>query len=110
METQTAVSVGTWTGAYSGTFAAASTDATTVTLQGPVITPTPSPGSATLMILPGSAQTYYTQPITVGVMISGVTNLGGYEVALRFDPAQVTVTDVSQGSFLTTTGQLLSAT
>ena len=105
VETQTAVSVGTWTGAYSGTFAAASTDATTVTLQGPVITPTPSPGSATLMILPGSAQTYYTQPITVGVMISGVTNLGGYEVALRFDPAQVTVTDVSQGSFLTTTGR-----
>ncbi|MEO6061155.1 MAG: SdrD B-like domain-containing protein [Thermoflexales bacterium] len=105
VETQTAVSVGTWTGAYSGTFSAASSDVTTVTMTGPVITPTPAPGSATMMILPGSAQTYFTQPITVAVMISGVSNLGGYEVALRFDPAQVTVTHVSQGSFLTTTGR-----
>ena len=105
VETQTNVSVGTWTGWYSATFAAASSDVTTVTIPGPIITPTPSPGSATLMILPGSAQTYFTQPITVAVMISGVSNLGGYEVALRFDPTQVTATNVSQGSFLTSTGR-----
>ena len=62
-------------------------------------------GSATLMVMPGFAQTYFTQPITVAVMISGVSNLGGYEVALRFDPTLVTATNVSQGSFLTSTGR-----
>jgi hypothetical protein len=108
-ETQTTVSVGTWTGWYSATFAAASSDVTTVTIPGPIITPTPSPGSAMLMVMPGSAQTYFTQPITVAVMISGVTNLGGYEVALRFDPNQVTATHVTQGSFLTTTGRTMIA-
>ena len=60
-----------------------------------------------LMVMPGSAQTYYTQPITVAVMISGVANLGGYEVALRFDPSQLTATHVTQGSFLTSTGRSL---
>jgi len=109
VETQTTVSVGTWTGYYSATFGAASSDVTTVTVPGPVITPTPAPGSATLLIMPGSAQTYYTQPITVAVMISGVTNLGGYEVALRFDPNLVTATNVTQGSFLTSTGRSMIA-
>ncbi|MBP8241963.1 MAG: choice-of-anchor L domain-containing protein, partial [Thermoflexales bacterium] len=105
VETQTNFSIGTWTGWYSATFAAASSDVTTVTIPGPIVTPTPTPGSATLMVMPGSAQTYFTQPITVAVMISGVSNLGGYEVALRFDPNQITATSVSQGSFLTSTGR-----
>jgi hypothetical protein len=109
VETQTTVSVGTWTGYYSATFAAASSDVTTVTIPGPIVTPTPSPGSATLMVAPGSAQTYITQPITVAVMISGVANLGSYEAALRFDPSQVTATQVTQGSFLTSTGRTLIA-
>ncbi|HQX12033.1 MAG TPA: cohesin domain-containing protein, partial [Thermoflexales bacterium] len=107
VETQTTTSVGTWTGWYSATFGAASSDVTTVTIPGPIITPTPSPGSAALMVMPGSAQTYITQPITVAVMISGVANLGGYEVTLRFDPNQVTATNVSEGSFLTSTGRTL---
>ncbi len=107
VETRTTVSVGTWTGWYSGTFAAASTDVTTVTAPGLEITPTPAPGNAMLMVMPGSAQTYYTQPITVAVMISGVANLGGYEVTFRFDPNQVTATNVSEGSFLTSTGRTL---
>ncbi|MBX7214450.1 MAG: choice-of-anchor L domain-containing protein, partial [Thermoflexales bacterium] len=110
VHTQSLVSVGSWTGTYSGTFNAVGSATTTVTIPGPAPTPTPvSPGSGFVSLQPIVVQTYLTAPVTITVMISGVTHLGGYETALRFDPAQVTVTAVSQAEFLTSTGRSLVA-
>jgi hypothetical protein len=105
-ETRTNGGVATWTAVFSGTFMTSASAATTVTVPGPTPTPTPPPpGGATFVLNPAITQTRLGVPITVALMISGVANLGSYEVALGFDPALVTVTQVTAGPFLASTGR-----
>jgi len=105
-ETRTNVGEATWTAVFSGTFMTSASAATTVTVPGPTPTPTPPPpGGATFLLNPAITQTRLGVPITVALMITGVTNLGGYEIALAFNPALVTVTRVTAGPFLASSGR-----
>ncbi|MBK8834272.1 MAG: choice-of-anchor L domain-containing protein [Anaerolineae bacterium] len=105
-ETRTNGGVATWTAVFSGTFMTSASAATTVTVPGLTPTPTPPPpGGATFVLNPAITQTRLGVPITVALMITDVANLGGYEVALGFDPALVTVTQVTAGPFLASTGR-----
>jgi hypothetical protein len=61
--------------------------------------------STSVSFFPGNAVTNNTDPVTVAVTVENVTNLGSFQFSLNFDPAVVTVTSVSIGNFLSSTGR-----
>ena len=54
---------------------------------------------------PGSSLVAPGETFTVAVEIEGAVNLGGFQLALNFDPAVVHVKDVALGNFLESTGR-----
>lgn len=51
---------------------------------------------------------YLNMSMTATVVLSDVTNLGGFEFTLAYDPAQVQLDDITLGDFLGSTGRTAS--
>ena len=75
----------------------------------PSPTPSPTAPPASIALDPPGSVVALGGSCTIGVVAQGVTDLGGFECALRFDPAVVHVEGVALGSFLSSTGRTVSA-
>lgn len=106
VETQTSSGSSMWTAYYSPTLFTTATATTHVTvIQPPTATPTPQPGNARLSLQPATATIDQGGNISMALVISGVQNLGSYEALITFDPAIVTVTQLSDAGLLGSTGR-----
>ncbi len=89
-----------WT-AYSGTVSTTATSSANVN----VVRFIPDPTHANLHVSPGSEVITKGVPITVDILISDVWDLGAAEFKLSFNPAVVSVTRVSDGGFIGSSGR-----
>lgn len=72
-------------------------------------TPIPTPGRTRVFITPSPAQGIVGgDNITIQVRIENVTNLGGFEFTLQYDPNIVHVDTITLGDFLGSTGRTVS--
>ena len=62
-------------------------------------------GLAAVRVEPGSSMVAPGETFTVAVEIEGAMDLGGFQLALDFDPAVVQVKEVTLGDFLGSTGR-----
>ena len=67
----------------------------------------PDPGGAT--VIAGSGAVTAGRAISVAVLITGVADLGGFEFKLSFDPAVISLTRVTAGPLLGSTGRSVIA-
>ena len=61
--------------------------------------------SPTVRLVPDSSMVASGETFTVAVKMEGTVDLGGFQLALNFDPAVVQVADVVLGDYLGTTGR-----
>jgi hypothetical protein len=71
----------------------------------PTSTPTPSLGPTSVRIDPASQSVDAGSVVNVNVVVDAVTNLGGYEFTLAFNPEVLEFVSVSNGPFLEETGR-----
>ena len=69
------------------------------------VAPRPLAGPATVRVAPGNSMVASGETFTVAVKIEGAVDLGGFQLAMNFDPAVVQVDDVTLGNFLGSTGR-----
>jgi hypothetical protein len=113
--TVTNTALPTNTGTSTPTNTATPTDTATATLT-PTPTDTPTPTATptntplpngTLSIAPQS-QTVSPGAVFVGVHVTGAQNLGAYEFSIEWDGSVLAFVDVSNGSFLGSTGNAIA--
>lgn len=59
-------------------------------------------------LFPENATTNNADPVTVAVTVNEVVDLGSFQFSLNFDPQVATVTSVSEGSFIGSTGRTIA--
>jgi hypothetical protein len=64
-----------------------------------------SPGSADLSLTPPRTVIRTGMPVTVALVISGMANVGSFETQVNFNPQAVTITQVTYGPFLGSSGR-----
>ncbi len=73
----------------------------------PVAFPTTCSASGIVCVQPGTTSILVGDSFTVGVVASGVTNLGAYQFELNFNPAIVSMQSVANATFLGSTGRVV---
>jgi hypothetical protein len=69
------------------------------------VTPTPAVGPTTVLVDPPSQSQLTGATFTVDVAVQNITNLAAYEFVLSWDPDVLEFVDVTNGSFLGSTGR-----
>ena len=64
----------------------------------------PSAHALATLSVSAPATTLVGSPLTVNVLISGITDLFGYQFSLAYNPAVLRATNVAEGAFLATAG------
>jgi general secretion pathway protein D len=73
----------------------------------PVAFPTTCSASGAVCVQPGATSVLVGDSFTVGVVASGVTDLGAYQFELDYNPAIVTVQSIANATFLGSTGRIV---